>query len=57
LASHLQLDRPLKWDADLEARMQALTVEQVNAAFKKHIDPAGLSIVKAGDFKAAGVFQ
>jgi zinc protease len=57
LASHMQLDRPLKWDADLEAKMQALTVEQVNAAFKKHIDPNGLSIVKAGDFKAAGVFQ
>jgi zinc protease len=57
LASHLQLDRPLKWDADLEAKIQALTVEEVNAAFKKHIDPNGLSIVKAGDFKAAGVFQ
>src|ERR1035441_1448941 len=57
LASHLQIDRPLKWDADLEARMQALTVDQVNAAFRKHIDPTGLSIVKAGDFKAAGVFQ
>jgi zinc protease len=57
LASHLQIDRPLKWDADLEAKMQALTVEQVNAAFRKHIDPKGLSIVKAGDFKAAGVFQ
>jgi zinc protease len=57
LASHMQLDRPLKWDADLEARMQALTVDQVNAAFRKHIDPNGLSIVKAGDFKAAGVFQ
>jgi zinc protease len=57
LTSHMQLDRPLKWDADLEAKIQALTVEQVNAAFKKHIDPNGLSIVKAGDFKAAGVFQ
>ncbi len=57
LVSHAQLNRPLKWDADLEAKIQALTVEQINAAFKKHIDPAALSIVKAGDFKAAGVYK
>ena len=57
IASHEQLDRPFTWDADLEARIQALTVEQINAAFRKHIDPAALSIVKAGDFKAAGVFR
>jgi len=57
LASHEQLDRPLKWDADLEAKIQALTVDQINAAFRKHIDPNGVSIVKAGDFKTAGVFK
>jgi zinc protease len=57
LASHEQLNRPLQWDADLEAKIQALTVEQINAAFKKHIDPNGVSIVKAGDFKAAGVYK
>jgi zinc protease len=57
LAQHMQLDRPLKWDADLEAKMQTVTVEQVNAIFRKYIDPKGLSIVKAGDFKAGGVFQ
>jgi zinc protease len=57
IALHEQLDRPFTWDADLEARIQALTVEQINAAFRKHIDPAALSIVKAGDFKAAGVFR
>ena len=57
IASHEQLDRPYKWDADLEAKIQALTVEQINAAFRKHIDPSGVSIVKAGDFKAAGVYR
>ena len=56
MASHEQLDRPYKWDADLEAKIQALTVEQINAAFRKHIDPNALSIVKAGDFKAAGAY-
>ena len=57
MVSHEQLNRPLKWDADLEARIAALTVDQVNAAFRRHIDPNGVSIVKAGDFKAAGVYK
>jgi zinc protease len=57
MVSHEQLNRPLKWDADLEAKIQALTADQVNAAFRKHIDPNGVSIVKAGDFKAAGVYK
>ncbi len=57
IASHEELDRPLGWDAELESRIQALTVDEINAAFRKHIDPNGLSIVKAGDFKSAGVFQ
>ena len=57
LVSHEQIGRPLRWDADLEARIAALTADQVNAAFRRHIDPANLSIVKAGDFKAAGVYK
>jgi zinc protease len=57
IVSHEQLDRPYKWDSDLEAKIQALTVEQINAAFHKHIDPAALSIVKAGDFKTAGAYK
>jgi hypothetical protein len=32
-------------------------VEQINAAFRKHIDPNALSIVKAGDFKTAGAYK
>jgi zinc protease len=46
----------MKWDENLERRIQGLTPDQVNAAFRKHIDPSGLSIVKAGDFKSAGVY-
>jgi zinc protease len=57
LASHEQLDRPLKWDADVEMKIASLTPEQINAAFRKHIDPAAMTIVKAGDFAAAKVFQ
>ncbi len=57
ISSHEQLDRPFTWDSNLETKIQSLTLDQVNAAFKKHIDPNDLSIVKAGDFKAAGVFK
>jgi zinc protease len=47
----------MKWDESLERKIQALTPEQINAAFRKHIDAASVSIVKAGDFKAAGVYR
>jgi zinc protease len=57
MVSHEQINRPLQWDADLETKIGALTADQVNAAFRRHIDPADLSIVKAGDFKAAGVYK
>ncbi len=57
MVQHEQLDRPFTWDSDLEAKIQSLTAEQVNAAFKRHIDPNNVSIVKAGDFKAAGVYK
>ena len=43
--------------ADLEAKIQALSVADINAAFRRHIDPNGVSIVKSGDFKAAGVYK
>ena len=56
LASHEQQQRTMRWDEQLEQKIQALTPEDINAAFRKHIDPAALSIVKAGDFQAAGVY-
>ncbi|MBZ5586831.1 MAG: insulinase family protein, partial [Acidobacteriia bacterium] len=57
VASHEQIGRGFQWDADLETRIAGLTAEQINATLRKRIDPAAISIVKAGDFKAAGVFQ
>jgi zinc protease len=57
LAQHELQGRTLQWDAQLEQKIQALTLDQVTAAFRKHIDPAAVSIVKAGDFKAVGVYQ
>jgi zinc protease len=49
--------RTLDWDAQMDAKIAALTVDQVNAAFRKHVDLSALSIVKAGDFKTADVYQ
>jgi zinc protease len=43
--------RNMQFDAQLDARLRALTVEQVNAAIKKHISLSKISSVKAGDFK------
>jgi zinc protease len=57
LASHEQVGRTMKWDEQLEARIRALTAEQINAAFRRYMDPSALSIVEAGDFRKAGVFQ
>jgi zinc protease len=52
-----RFDRTMKWQEALESKVSALSSEQVNAAFRKYIDPSSLAIVKAGDFKKAAVFQ
>ncbi len=57
LASHEMQNRTMDWDEKIEQRIQALTPAEISDAFRKHIDAASLSIVKAGDFKAAGVYQ
>ena len=44
------LDRTMKWEADVEQKIEALTPEKVNTALKRHIDPKKLVIVGAGDF-------
>ena len=51
LASYLFAKRTFAWDIDLESKVAALTPAQVNAALRRHIDPAKLSFVAAGDFK------
>ncbi len=51
LAARQRFDRTLKFDESLESKVSALTPDQINAAFRKYIDPAALTFVKAGDFK------
>jgi zinc protease len=53
LSSYLFLNRTLAWDAELEKKILALTPEQVVTAMRRHIDPAKLTIIKAGDFAKA----
>jgi zinc protease len=43
--------RTLAWDQTLEDKVKALTPQQVDQAMAKNIDPAKISIIKAGDFK------
>ena len=57
IATREDADRTLAWDEQMDAKLEALTAEQVNAAFPKHVDASAISIVKAGDFKAADVYQ
>jgi zinc protease len=49
--------RTLLWDAKLEAAVAALTPQQVNDAFRRHVDPTDITIVKGGDFKKSGTYQ
>jgi zinc protease len=54
LLSNLDSGRTfLTWDKPFEQRIQALTPEAVRAALRKYVDPAKLTIVKAGDFARA----
>ena len=56
VAAREQRGRTMKWDEQFESKVQALTLDQINAAFRKYMDPSQLTIVKAGDFKKAGAY-
>ncbi len=57
LATREDMDRTLQWDEQMDAKLDALTADQVNAAFRRHVNLDQLSIVKAGDFKTAGAYN
>jgi len=50
-ASNLYLGRTFRFSQDFEDKLKALTVDDVNAALRKYVDPAKVSVVKAGDFR------
>ena len=47
--SLLDLGHDWRYSKEFEERIMALTPEQVNAAFRKYIDPEQLTLVVAGD--------
>jgi zinc protease len=51
--SNLYVGRTFAFSKQVEDRIQALTPAEVIAAFRKYVDPAKLTIVKAGDFAKA----
>jgi zinc protease len=57
ISAREQFKRTLAWDQELDAKLQALTLDQINAAFRRYVSPAQISIVKGGDFKRANVYQ
>ena len=56
ISTREEYDRTLDWDEKMDAKLATLTPDQVNAAFRRHVDPSAVSITKAGDFKAAGAY-
>ena len=54
MASRLFEGRTLAWDEAFEKKIESLSGEQIVSALRRHLDPAKMTIVKAGDFAAAG---
>ncbi|WP_332848096.1 M16 family metallopeptidase [Massilia sp. S19_KUP03_FR1] len=52
--TYLYQGRTFAWSAQFEQKLMAVTLAQMNAAFRKAIDPAKLSVVMAGDLNKAG---
>jgi len=50
---NLYLGRTFAFSKAFEDRLAGLTVADVNAALRKHLDPAKMTVVKAGDFAKA----
>ena len=57
MAAREQYGRTLIWDEQLDAKLESLTLDEVNNAFRRYVNISQLSIVKGGDFKAAKVYQ
>src|SRR5258708_21849323 len=49
LALELEVERTMAFDQRIDQAIEALTLEQVNAAFRKYLDASQLVAVYAGD--------
>jgi zinc protease len=50
LGRSLNLGRSVRFEGEFEAKVQALKLEEVNAALRKYLHPETFVVVKAGDF-------
>jgi zinc protease len=57
LAQNAQYGRTMARDASIDAKIAALTPEDISAVLKRRVDPSSFSIFKAGDLKKAGITQ
>lgn len=53
LVQQLDMDRTTAFDQQVEDKLRALTVADINGTLKKYVDPKKFSIIKVGDFKQA----
>lgn len=53
LSTYLNQDRTMAFDKDLEAKVAALTVAQVNQALRDNLKTVNISVISAGDFAKA----
>ncbi|MCW3097492.1 MAG: pseudouridine synthase [Chthonomonadaceae bacterium] len=53
LSNYAHINRTLQYDAELERYIQALTPEEIVTTMRKYIDPAKVTVMKAGDFAGA----
>jgi zinc protease len=51
--SYLYRGKTYEWSREFERKLMAVTLPELNAAFRKAIDPARLSVVMAGDQRKA----
>lgn len=55
LANNEHYGRSLAFSAAFDKKLEALTAQQLQSVFARRLDPKAMTIVKAGDFKKAGI--
>jgi zinc protease len=53
LRGQLYLNRTMAFEAEMDAKLAAVTLEQVNAAIRKYLKPDSFAHFYAGDFAGA----
>ena len=54
LLGGLHNGRTMAWDAEIDAKVRALTPAQIRAAMQRHLDLTKMTFMKGGDFDGVG---